>query len=625
MKKNISWMEYSPRLYAIFIATLFFIACDKKPSGIEIIQNITFPDPPKTVRVVVGDGQVRLEWSAVTGDSVVWYKIYRSERPQGMFFLLDSTKKTVYIDRRVQNGLTYYYQVSVVNKDGLESTKTAPVVAVPSVFAIAIENGAQFTGSRNVNIIANAPENTALIMLSNDSSFASAVWEPFQVNLSWTLSFGDGIKTVYAKFRSNAGVESYPPAKDDIILDTQAIIHSVTEDTKGQPKRAGDTIHFTLDAREPDGKAFVSIVGGPQRIKLFDDGTNGDKVANDGVYEIDYIVPEDVDVFQAKVKGEFIDRVQNVANVAFAETQITILKPPAPVTLFQPILVNDGKTAIKLSWSLSKDRADFAAYSVYQSTSPGVTDSNGVLINVINDINTTTTIASGLKPGTRYYFRVYVTDVTGLKAASNEVSASTTSEEAPTAVTVYKPLLINKEQVQLTWTQNTDNDFASYRIFRDTSPGVSTDSQLRAVLLRAAQTAFTDSGFVQGTTYYYKVYVFDTNGLNSASNEVSITIPVDAPPTPVILARPIAIDSTTLRLTWSKNNDEDFAFYSIYRSKTSPVDTTGAPIAIISSNPAKTEYTDVGLEPRTRYYYRVFVVDTGGLRSGSNEVFGETK
>ncbi|MDQ7051600.1 MAG: fibronectin type III domain-containing protein [candidate division KSB1 bacterium] len=621
---HISGKEYWRILmWLVVIAVVSMVGCDKKPVGVEIIQNVIFPNPPTHLRAVVSDGQVRIMWDVLQPDSVKMYYIYRSENTPDAYVKLDSTTQRAYVDTLVQNGLTYYYQVSVVNKEGFESVKSAPISALPSVFAIAIENGAEFTSSRVVNIVVNAPSNAALVMLGNDSLFTSSAWEAVNNRMSWTLTAGDGLKTVYAKFRFRNGVESEPPVRDTIILDTNAVIRAVRENTNGQPKRAGEIIHFEVDAGEPDGLATISIIGGPQKLRLFDNGTNGDKTPQDGVYELDFVIPDEIDVYKAGLVANFLDRVGNRANEAFAETRITILKPPESVTMFEPILTADGTTSLRLSWTLSPDKHDFANYSIYKSKQPNVTDTTGTLVGIVNNRTTTDFVVQGLEPGTTYYFRVYVTDLTGLKSASNIVVGTTSTDDPPRAVTVFEPLLAGKNNVQLTWTQSVDNDFSSYRVFRATQPGVTQSSKLRSIILRQTQTAFTDSGFVAGETYYYRVFVFDINGFSTGSNEVSITIPQDTPPEPVVLAQPVVIDSTRLRLSWSQNNDDDFAYYALYRSTTSPVDTTAAPAVILSGDRRRTEYTDVSLTPRQVYYYRVFVVDKSGLRTGSNEVSGK--
>ncbi len=621
ISRTISGKEYRRPFLWVLLFTLFF-ACDKKPVGVEIVQNVIFPDPPTNLSAVVDDGKVKLSWEVLGSDSIAYFNIYRSEGNTNRFLKIDTTRQQVYIDTKVQNGLTYSYQISVVNTQGFESVKSSAISATPSVFAIAIENGAEFTSSRLVNIVVNAPSTVALIMLGNDSLFNSSSWEAVSPRMSWMLTPGDGEKTVFAKFRFENGVESNVPVKDDIILDTHAVISAVRENTNGQPRRAGDVIHFEVETGEPDGQATVSIIGGPQKLICFDNGTNGDRVAQDGVYELDWVIPEEIDLYKAGVSAGFVDRVGNVANEAFAESQITILRPPAPVTVFEPIVIGDGTTALQLSWTLSPDKHDFANYAIYKSTTPEVNDSTSSLVAIINNRTTTDFIVSNLAPGTTYYFRVYVTDLTGLKSASNIAVGTTTTDDAPRAVTLFEPLVTGNNNVQLTWTQTVDRDFNSYRVFRSTSPGVTQNSKLRAIILRETETAFTDTDFEPGQTYYYKVFVFDISGFSTGSNEVSVTVPGNVPPAPVVLASPAILDSTSLRLTWSQNSDVDFDYYAIYRSESSPVDTTGPPIVVISRRNT-TEYIDVALTPRKTYYYRIFVVDTAGLRSGSNEVMGK--
>jgi len=624
MSRFISWREYF--LFNLVAAMLITMsACDQKPSPIEPPGSGTLPNAPISLTIAIGDGVVYLSWSYGKAGRVSYYKIYRSEATANNFALLDTAAATRYSDHTAQNGLTYYYQVSAVDRQGFESPRTGALAANPNVYTLLIENGADFTNNKNVTIRINAPQTTSLMQISNDSTFAGAVWKPFSATIAWTLSLGDGLKTVYAKFRDAADVESYPPAKDTIVLDTQAAIASVTEDTGGKPKRMGEKIHFALDAGEPDGTAAVNITGGPQNIALFDDGQSGDPVPGDGIYELDYTIPDGVDVFQTSVRGTFVDRVGNVALDKFADTRLTILKEPAEITLFQPVPAGDGKTSLKLTWTQSPDAHDFANYSLYRSSKANITQSNSTLLDIITRRNSINFTDTGLSPATKYYYRIFVTDATGLTTPSNEVSGQTAAQQPPLPVVLFQPLLLPNNVINITWSQNTQADFASYRVYRATTPGVVLDSDLRAIITKASQTSFNDVDLQQGTTYYYRIFVFDTFAQSSGSNEETITLPANLPPDPVVLSQPAPRDTTRLVLTWSQSTAPDFSYYSVYRSLTSPVDTTASPIVFLNGNRLNTQYVDSGLQPRTTYYYRVFVVDTGGLQAGSAEVAGTTQ
>ena len=84
------------------------------------------------------------------------------------------------------------------------------------------------------------------------------------------------------------------------------------------------------------------------------------------------------------------------------------------------------------------------------------------------------------------------------------------------------PSAIGVDRLTLTWSMYNNRDFQEYRIYRDTSPGVTTASTLVTTIANRFQTFFDDSGLdTTANTYYYRVYVFDQGGNSARSNEVS--------------------------------------------------------------------------------------------------------
>lgn len=599
--------------------------CDRKPTGIAIVGNENFPDPPENVTILVGDRFVKITWTHPDTASIQTYHIYRSAGTDSAYSFVDSTTARQFVDQTVQNDVTYYYRISAVNSEGFEGRRSTPVAAIPTFFDLAIENGADYTGSRTVKLTLSASPSTAFMMLSNDSTFSGAQQEPFINIASWALTIGDGTKTVFARFQDASGNETSAPVKDSIVLDTRAIINAVTESTGGATKAAGDTIHFTIDTGETAGQASINIENGPNAIPLFDDGSRGDTVAGDGIYEVDFIVPSDADVFEGRVSGDFTDRVGNKAAQVYTGSRITIKRAPAPVTLFAPILVEGSKVDLTLNWTQSQEKNDFASYLLYRSQAPGITPETATLVTSISSKSKTSYVDAGLFPNSLYYYRIYVLDFTGLSTASNEVVGATSSAEPPAPVFAYAPFIEDNGSVTLTWTESQSKNFASYRIFRSTAPGVNVKATLRGIISSQKKLAFTDIDVQDGQTYYYRIYVYDNSGLNTGSNEVTIATPVNLPPTPVILASPTIIDQFSLRLTWTQNTDTDFSHYSIYRSQSSPVDIAGTPLQILTGKPNVTDFVDQNLTPQTQYFYVVVVFDMKGLSASSNEVSGTTK
>jgi hypothetical protein len=503
--------------------SLLCLSCEKKlkqSTGPPL--NLTPPPTPKNIIVEVGDKTVQLGWSVDSLNGIARFKIYRSDSAGVDPKLYDSTATatTSYADLGLKNGQEYFYQISSVASDNLEGYKSVKVSAVPNLYSVVINNDNKYTNTRNVTISLTGASNTRHVILSEDSLFGDASWQTFSGSKSFTLSFGDGAKYVYAKFRDQDGNETFNSYWDNILLDTQASIASVTENTLGQTKTAGNIIHLTINAGETEGTAKVDL-GTIRDLQLYDDGTHGDAFVDDGIYELDYVVPNDVEVKDAVVTGKFTDAAGNQAPSKTASGRVTIVKAPEPVNLFTPFAVTGSYSSITLNWSASSE-ADFASYRIYRSTSAGVNLNSGLIANLTAK-STTSFTDTALSETTWYHYRIFVFDANNLSSGSNEDSARTNPNAPPAAVVLAAPTKIDSTSLKLVWTQNSDSDFASYRIFRSTAANVDTLDVLVTIINQAGTTTFTDENLTTGQTYYYKVFVYDQKGLAAESNEVSGT------------------------------------------------------------------------------------------------------
>jgi len=72
-----------------------------------------------------------LTWTASTS-AVVGYNVYRGVQSGGPYMRINSVLEapTSYVDYTVQSGCTYYYVVTAVDSNGLESAYSNEVVAV---------------------------------------------------------------------------------------------------------------------------------------------------------------------------------------------------------------------------------------------------------------------------------------------------------------------------------------------------------------------------------------------------------------------------------------------------------------------------------------------------------------
>ncbi|MFH2056290.1 MAG: choice-of-anchor X domain-containing protein [bacterium] len=485
------------------------------------------PEVPRDLQTQVADGAVELSWTISQPSLARQYLIYRGDTTRGsVAMLLDSSSQMSYTDGSVRNNVRYFYRVATHATNGLVSRLSAPVSATPALYGISINGGDKYTSSREVTVNPAALSGTRNIILGHDASFSGQNWRDYASSVNWTLEPGDGTKAVYAKFRDYEGNETATYVSDDIILDTRAVIDSVSEDSEGQTLSVGDILHLAVYTSEKDGSASVEVAGvGTQT--LFDDGTAGDATADDGIYELDWTVPAAVDVRDGGIRGSFVDAAGNRADDKTSGTVINIANPP-PGALLSAYVAST--TEIDLTRTRS-EVSDFGSYLLFRSESANVNTSSKLLSNVTSASNTNYK-DSDLEPGTDYYYVVYTLDQSGLKAASNIAKATTEANEAPEKVTLFVSSF-SDAAVSVGWTKSNETDFESYRIYRSESESVAiTSANLRSVITSANSTSYTDSDVEASTTYYYVIVVYDEFGLNSgASNEVEVTTddPVEQP------------------------------------------------------------------------------------------------
>jgi fibronectin type 3 domain-containing protein len=558
---------------------------------------------------------VDLSWQVDVPAEVLQYFIYRREADQAAAVRVDSTESVSYTDLGLTNGAFYLYQISAVRTNGLEGKRSKRLQVSPGVFGVLLDGGAAVTRQRTVAVNLTAPTGTSSVKLGDSAELTAAAAQPFAQTREWTLPSGDGDWTVYAQFITQEG---HPSAvfSDEIRLDTRAAIASVAHDAEGRTLTPGEHVRFRMDAGEPYGEATVDLGAVRTGLVLFDDGSHGDAQAEDGVYELDYAIEEGVELVDGLVTGRFTDEAGNGAGPVSAPARLSIHQPPAAVVLSSPFAPTE--TSLSLMWTQS-NAANFAFYRIVRAESAGA-DGAATRINVadVTSRSTTTYVdAVEIEENKTYFYQVHVYDTGGFFSRSNETS-STTLDRAPAAVTLEQPTSVAQTELTLTWSRNADADFASYKIYRSAVPSVDLTDVLLATLDRDDVTTYRDSGLTENTTYYYRVFVFDRGGRATASNEVGPTT-ANARPASVTVTGTAGAASGEANLSWTQNRDHDFREYRVYRDL-SPAVGTGSTLARAVTDRGSLAFVDRGLEENTRYYYRVFVSDTGDSLAGSNEI-----
>ncbi len=620
-----------PAAAALFVLLAILAGCGRDDGPTSIPNPLVAPPAPSDLTAVVGEDRVSLAWEIASMEGIASFVVYRADEANPDERLIDSTAVASYEDTNLVPGRAYTYTVAAVGANGTESARSGAFVVTPGTYGMVIDDRAEYTSGRTVTLVFTAPGDVTSIRIGNDSLLTGAFFEVFQPSRAWTLTDGDGSKTVYARFRTSGGVVS-GLYEASIILDTGARIVSLNEDSDGKILTPGDTLRITMDTGEGGGSAAVTVGDGVIDVPLSYDESSS-------LYRAEVLISPAHVMTGAVLTGTFTDRAGNVATPFLSPGTVTVADPegaPTPVVLDVPVITDTGWIA--LSWSRNED-ADFAEYRVYRGPVPSVeaTDGDDQVIAVLTDRDATAHVDSlSLADTTRYFYRVFVKDTEDHLSGSNEVAVFTRNSPPPPVESFSAaPVDSPSTAVRLTWSSvepSAVGDFASYVIYRSVTEAVSDQSQRIALINgEIGSRTYIDTGTEQATTYYYRLYVVDRGGL-SAGSAVASASATDLPPSfPALSAPNVDVVNQNVSLSWLASGDADFASYVIYfyggENQNTPSPSSFAAIDTVRDAASSTyaHYPNVVLTPFYAEYF-VDAVDRAGHRTRSNvvqAVFGE--
>lgn len=134
-------------------------------------------------------------WNGTRGDSASgqWLRKDAAVASIGWNLAPGPGLKTVHASLRYSDGHREHHRGSI-----------EPAAIAPSML---IEGGADLATSRNVELIIDAT-GAIEMMLANSQDFSGTTWQEYSATASWTLSEGDGDKTVYLRARNDFLVEA---------------------------------------------------------------------------------------------------------------------------------------------------------------------------------------------------------------------------------------------------------------------------------------------------------------------------------------------------------------------------------------------------------------------------------
>lgn len=207
---------------------------------------------------------------------------------------------------------------SLTSSSAIQLDMTAPTGTV------IINGGAAYTNNKDVALVLTASDGTGSgvtdMRFSNDGT-NWLNWEAFAASKAWSLTTGDGSKTVYAQFRDTAGNVS-ATASDTIVFDITPPTGTVTVNSGAAWTKTKDvTLTFTTD----DGAG-----SGVSEMRLSNDGTNWNAWEAFAASKAWSLATGDG---QKTVYAQFRDRATNISNNVHDDIGLDTVSPSGSIVI----------------------------------------------------------------------------------------------------------------------------------------------------------------------------------------------------------------------------------------------------------------------------------------------------
>ena len=255
-----------------------------------------------------------------------------------------------------------------------------------------------------------------------------------------------------------------------------------------------------------------------------------------------------------------------------------------------------AQAKINLTWELPTSTDKFLKYKIYE---------NGNLKYNINNVNDLSMIINGVDKQ-NYSFTISHQDSFLNESPTTNAVSITADGTAPNKPLNFKLNSIGKKFIKIEWTQVTENDMASIKLYRD---------NILYKTLAKESIGFQDTLVVDAVVYKYQVSSMDIPG-----NESELTNPIHASPDGIAPTAPtklnLLIESQKATLSWNKSPDADIKLYNVYYSGNSSPD-------VINYSTAESSIVILNLLNNKKYFFRIKAEDsTGNLSDYSSEISG---
>ncbi len=286
------------------------------PYSASILLDTTAPTNG-AVTATAGAGKITLNWNGFSdaGSGIGGYNVVFATGSAPTTCSIGTVvpgydgTSTTYIHTGLTYGTTYGYRVYAIDKAGNSSTGAiASAKAVPEITppkgSIQINGGATVTKSATVTLTLTASDSSPPIQMCISNTTSCTSWATFAPTKSWTLTTGNGTKTVFVWFRDTWGNTTPAPYSASILLDTT---HPVAGIWVG--RFTSNVVQSTYDIigviAESDAARFFNTSWGAQYSGVVTANGNTFSSAATAYAPFGYVFPDGSHVGPVSISGTF--------------------------------------------------------------------------------------------------------------------------------------------------------------------------------------------------------------------------------------------------------------------------------------------------------------------------------
>jgi fibronectin type 3 domain-containing protein len=521
----------------------------------------TAPSAPQNLAAIYGNGEIGLTWQAPPEASVDHYNINRANQDTGPYTQVGQAQgrsNVFYDDTTVKAGLTYFYEVTAVDKFSQESavSNIAKAAAVTDITPPVIQGIDPADGTLL------GPQDTITVVASDNVALAS-------ITLQYTLNENgtDWINIDTIATQDKAVFQWAPPSGLD---GATVLVRAIAEDSVGNLSDGTPGRGYIVDTQGPaqvTGVVYSNLTGTGVLLNWNDvpdndfnffvvqrkDSPSGDyeyitssgglspdlsladKISTARGLQITGLQPEATYWFRVVAydklgnRGAYSDDLQ-VTTAGDTTPPWFNTFSPLPGMFSQAIAIEAGAaddvSVASVTIQYSSDQSTWS--DLYTKTFSGIqTVANAVYQWDVSSL-----------PEGSYYVRAAATDTSGNTgySSSYQYIIDHTPPSTPTGLTATA----TAGYVDLNWNQNPEQDLGSYRVYRATSAAGPYTLQTGEIYDGdSGGKLYRDRNVVPGAAFYYEVTAVDLAGNESvATAPVSASLQQDTTPPTIVGVAP---------------------------------------------------------------------------------------